>query len=121
METLRRHRRMSIASGGRGMIKGRYVAQIDIDFQYDGDKEDYEMIHEMTHGEWLDNEIVKAVSGIFNSDGEHSVIVTKKYACVEDQRFDVLVKEALKPWLPGEINPLYGETVHVKDMQENEE
>ena len=46
--------------------------------------------------------------------------VTKQYADVDDKHFDELVKEALKPWLPGEINPLYGEIVHVKDMQEDE-
>lgn len=71
------------------MIKGRYVAQIEVDFVYDSKqpKITFDELHERVHGGWLDGVVGKAVGEIFYS-GDPKITVTRQYADVvegEDQ------------------------------------
>ena len=67
------------------MIKGRYVAQIEVDFEYAGANASYEEIHERLHGDWIAVATERAIFNIF-STGKPKITVTKQYAnVVEDE------------------------------------
>lgn len=67
------------------MIKGRYVAQIEVDFQYSGDKVDYKTVYDRIHGDWIDNTVEEAIGKVFRSDKHEPVIkITKQYADVTE-------------------------------------
>ena len=66
-------------------LKGRYVAQIEVDFEYDGQRTSYRRVHDRIHGEWIDNAIKDQIRKIFVSDNrEPKIIVTKQYADVTE-------------------------------------
>ena len=68
------------------MIKGRYVAQIEVDFEYDSKqpKITFDELHERVHGGWLDDVVGKAVGEIFSS-GKPRIVVTRQYADVVEK------------------------------------
>lgn len=65
------------------MIKGRYVCQIEADFEYDSKslKIGYPELRDRVTGEWLKKMIGEAVKDIFFS-GNPKIKVTKQYADV---------------------------------------
>lgn len=65
------------------MIKGRYVAQIEVDFKYDGYNAEYKTVHDRIYGEWINRSITAAVMGVFGG-GNPLVAVTKQYAEVAE-------------------------------------
>jgi hypothetical protein len=67
------------------MIKGRYVAQIEVDFQYTGKDGDYKMMHDRIQSEWLDNTIAELVSKVFVG-GTSAITVTKQYGDVTETK-----------------------------------
>lgn len=69
------------------MIKGRYVAQIEVDFAYEGQKACYPEIHDRLHGEWIDKAIREAVGEIFYGS-VNSITLTKQYVDVTEIKED---------------------------------
>lgn len=68
------------------MITGRYVAQIEVDFQYDSKqpKITFKELEDRVHGGWLDDVVGKAVGEIFLS-GHPKITVTRQYADVVEK------------------------------------
>ena len=65
------------------MIKGCYVAQIEVAFQYAGKEGDYKMMYDRMHSEWLDTTIEELVSEVFKG-GIIDITVTKQYGDVTE-------------------------------------
>lgn len=74
------------------MIKGRYVAQIEVNFEYSKDemKVTLQEVKERLHGEWIKKTITYAMEGIFKG-GNVLFEVTTMYADaiqVEEEKTD---------------------------------
>jgi len=64
------------------MIKGRYVAQIEIDFEkLDLKKMTLGEVRERLRGEWMPKAVAEAVGGIFHAS-DADITVTTQYADV---------------------------------------
>lgn len=66
------------------MIKGRYVCQVEVDFEYDRRElrqVPFPEVHDRITGEWIDKTVSEAIASIFHS-GNPKITVTKQYADV---------------------------------------
>lgn len=66
------------------IVKGRYVAQVEVDFEYD--RRDlrqvpFPEVHDRLTGEWIDKIVAEAIASIFHS-GNPKITVTKQYVDV---------------------------------------
>jgi len=65
------------------MVKGRYVAQVEIDFCYKGNASTCDEIRERMNNGWLDNTIKEQVEHIVDYS-DHHVRVTRIFANIID-------------------------------------
>ena len=65
------------------IVKGRYVAQVEVDFEY-GRRDlrvPFPELRDRLTGEWIDKIVAEAIAGIFYS-GNPKTTVTKQYVDV---------------------------------------
>ncbi len=65
-------------------VKGRYVAQVEVDFEYDNcvlRTTSFSEVNERIKGEWIDKVVSETIADIFHS-GNPKITVTKQYADV---------------------------------------
>lgn len=68
------------------MIKGRYVCQVEVDFQYDNQEKKimYKELRDRLYGEWINTAISEAVEEVFYG-GNPRIIVTRMLGDVKNE------------------------------------
>ncbi len=69
------------------MIKGRYVCQVEVDFEYDEKdlKIKYAELHDRVMGDWINHAMQEAVVEVFKGMDSGFITVTKQFADITQE------------------------------------